>query len=352
MTAIPQVVPATVRAIYAKYEERRAEQPQRGYLGASIIGHACDRYLWLSFRWAGAEAFEGRMLRLFDQGHRAEPRFVDELRMIGVTVHETGPDGEQFAVQACDGHFRGHLDGAVLGLPEAPKTWHVAEFKTHNAKSFKALHTAGVREAKPMHWAQMQVYMLLTGMTRALYLAENKDTAELYEERVVLDKPEAERLVERARRIIAAVEPPPRLSTDPAWFTCKYCLFHAQCHATAVPEPTCRSCTHATPAAEGLWSCAKRGSSDIPLGVQQTGCAEHRFIPILLERIGKPVDVTPSGNVVYQVADGSKFTNGTPPAGFSSREIHACEDKRFLTASAGMPDVQQWREKYDAKVVG
>jgi hypothetical protein len=146
MAAIPQVVPATVRAIYAAYEKRRAETPARGYLGASVIGHACDRYLWLSFRWAGAEAFDGRMLRLFDQGHRAEARFVDELRMIGAEVHETGPDGQQFAVEACGGHFRGHMDGAALGLPEAPKTWHVLEFKTHNAKSFKALQAEGVRD--------------------------------------------------------------------------------------------------------------------------------------------------------------------------------------------------------------
>ena len=55
----------------------------------------------------------------------------------------------------------------ALGLLEAPKTWHVVEFKTHSAKSFRELAAKGVAEAKPQHWAQMQVYMHLTGITRA-----------------------------------------------------------------------------------------------------------------------------------------------------------------------------------------
>jgi hypothetical protein len=349
VTALPAPVSATVRAIYEAYEKRRADEPARGYLGASVIGHACDRHLWLSFRWAGAEAFEGRMLRLFDTGQRAETRFVDELRMIGATVHEVGEDGKQFAVVACNGHFRGHMDGAVLGLPEAPKTWHVAEFKTHNAKSFKDLQAKGVREAKPMHWAQTQVYMLLTGMERALYLAENKDTSELYAERIHLEKVEAERLIQRAERLVAAAEPPPRLSADPAWHVCKYCPFHQQCHGTEAPAVNCRTCTHSTPAAEGSWSCGFHAAPGMPIEWQRQGCDEHRYIPLLLERIGKPVDGDATANTVtYQAPDGGIFTNGAPPAGFASEEIRACQDKRALTA---IPELLQWRQDLGATVV-
>lgn len=353
MTAIPQPTArtATVQAIYSAYEKRRDAEAPRGYLGASVIGHPCDRYLFLTFRWAGAEAFDGRMLRLFEHGHHAEPRFVGELRMIGATVHEVSEDGKQFAVEACGGHFRGHMDGCALGLPEARKTWHVLEFKTHNAKSFKELQAKAVREAKPMHWAQMQVYMLLTGMTRALYLAENKDTAELYEERVPLDKVEAQRLIERAQRVIDASEPPPRLSTDPAWHVCKYCHFHAQCHGTEAPAVNCRTCTHSTPHKAGGWGCELWLHEQVEVEHQRTGCAEHRYIPILLERIGTPIDGDADANTVtYQTPDGGQFVNGEPPAGFTSAEIHACTDKRFLTASADMPDVQQWRREFGATI--
>jgi hypothetical protein len=349
VAAIPQPTArtATVQAIYEAYEKRREGEPARGYLGASVIGHACDRYLWLSFRWADAEQFDGRMLRLFEHGHHAEPRFVAELRMIGAKVEDVGPDGQQFAVQACGGHFRGHMDGRATGLPEAPKTPHVLEFKTHNAKSFKTLADKGVREAKPMHWAQMQVYILLAGLTRAMYLAENKDTAELYEERVHLDKPAAEALVARAQRIIDAGAPPLRLSEDPAWYECKFCPFHAQCHGTEAPQVNCRTCAHSTPTVAGAWHCAHH-DGEVPLEFQRTGCADHRFLPPLLERIGKPVDANEAG-VAYQAPDGRTFINGS--AGWSSAEIRACTDKRFLTAAADMPDVQQWRRDLGATVV-
>jgi hypothetical protein len=69
---------------------------------------------------------------------------------------------------------------------------------------------------------------------------------------------------------------------------------------------------------------------------------------VLLERIGKPVDADPeANNVTYQTSDGSQFTNGTPPAGFTSAEIRACEDKRALTA---VPEMQQWRKELGARI--
>lgn len=346
MTALPNDPPPTVRAIYEAYQARRAEQPPRAYLGASIIGHECDRYLWLSFRWAEVETFDGRMLRLFDRGQRAEARFVEELRSIGVKVQDVDANGEQFAVSACGGHFSGHMDGKATGVPEAPKTEHVLEFKTYNAKSFKALQDKGVAQSKPMHMAQMQTYMLLSGLTRALYLAENKDTDELYAERVRLDRDEAEKLIERAKRIIFATEPPLRLSEDPAFWTCKWCPFHAICHGTAAPQTGCRTCAHSTPEQDGSWSCGRHGPG-IPVEFQRVGCPDHRYLPPLLERIGTPVDVA-GNDVIYQTADGATFTNGEPPAGFTSAEIRACEDKRALTA---IGEMSEWREKFGATLV-
>jgi hypothetical protein len=284
MAAIPQVVPATVRAIYAAYEKRRAETPARGYLGASVIGHACDRYLWLSFRWAGAEAFDGRMLRLFDQGHRAEARFVDELRMIGARCTRPGPTAPvrrrslRRPLPRAHGWrrarpARGAEDLARAGVQDAQR------------QELQGAAGQGRARSKPMHWAQMQVYMLLTGMDRAMYLAENKDTADLYEERVALDKPEAERLV--AARRSASSRPSSRRPacrpTRPG--TCASTARSTR-SATAPRCPRRRAAAARTRRrADGLWACAKHGSDDIPAGVQATGCTDHRFIPILLERL-------------------------------------------------------------------
>lgn len=58
---------------------------------------------------------------------------------------EVDPEtGRQFRVEAHGGHFGGSLDAVALGPLEAPKTWHVVEFKTHSAKSFAELVAKGV----------------------------------------------------------------------------------------------------------------------------------------------------------------------------------------------------------------
>ncbi len=95
-----------------------------------------------------------------------------------------------------------------LGLLEAPKTWHVLEFKTHGTKSFADLTAKGVVLSKPQHAAQMQIYMHLTGITRALYMAVCKNTDALHIERVEADLRMAERLLDKAGRVIFAQHPP------------------------------------------------------------------------------------------------------------------------------------------------
>jgi len=169
MTALPPPPSPTIEAIYAAYEAS-AEDGFRLHLGASLIGKECLRALWYDFRWTTRAGFPGRVLRLFETGQLEEARVVRDLRRTGATVLEVDPEsGRQWRVEAHGGHFGGSLDGVALGLLEAPKTWHVLEFKTHSAKSFADLKRQGVRESKPRHFAQMQVYLHLTGMTRAMY---------------------------------------------------------------------------------------------------------------------------------------------------------------------------------------
>ncbi len=161
----------TVQGILEEYKKAGESQETRGYLGASIIGHTCKRYIWYCFRQCCSPEFSGRMYRLFETGDREEERMAANLRSIGCEVHEFEPPPEnfpagypesftweekQFEVSALGGHFSGHMDGCALGIPEAPKTWHVLEFKTHNARSFKKLEKDGVLKSKPQHFSQMQ----------------------------------------------------------------------------------------------------------------------------------------------------------------------------------------------------
>jgi hypothetical protein len=88
------------------------------------------------------------MLRLFETGRLEEERLIRNLRRIGVTVLDVDPEtGRQWHVQAYGGHFGGSMDGAGLGVPEAPKTRHALEFKTHNARSFAELRQASGRRS-------------------------------------------------------------------------------------------------------------------------------------------------------------------------------------------------------------
>jgi hypothetical protein len=274
---------ATVAAIYAWHKAKGDAEPQRGYLGASIIGHDCDRYLWYTFRACVKRDFSGRMYRLFKTGNLAEARFIEELEGIGCEVVSHDEAGKQIEVLAIGGHFSGHLDGMALGVPEAPKSWHVCEFKTHNDKSFGALQKAGVQKSKPLHYAQMMVYMGLTKVDRALYLAMNKDTDEIYSERARYDAQAFKAIMSRAERIIASIQPPERCAGRSDDFRCKMCdarelCWH--CGAVAVPLPAmgCRTCCHATPEMDGnaRWSC------DQGLLADENTCAEHLLIPGLV----------------------------------------------------------------------
>jgi hypothetical protein len=332
MAEVPKPHHTTAHAV-AQWWESQQGDGHRAHLGASIIGHECERFLWLTFRWAGANRWPGRILRLFDRGRREEAVVHAELRGIGCEVW--ADDGtSQYRVSAVGGHFGGSMDGVVAGLPEAPSTPHVLEVKTHSAKSFKDLTAKGVREAQPRHLVQMQAYMHLAELDRALYYAVNKDTDELHIERVERDNVEGARILARAERVIAAAEPAPRISADPAWWQCKSCHFHAQCHGTEAPEVNCRTCAHSTPELDGAarWSCALHGR-DLTVDQQRAGCDGHRYIPIMLERIGTQGDVTtePDGNaaVQYVTPEGSTFVNGASPA-FSSYEIRAAKHKQML----------------------
>lgn len=344
MATIPDPIHKTASAIYRWYEEQQAKALPRQYLGWSIMGHACERYLWLSFRLAEKKSFEGRMLRLFDTGHREEVRIISELRAIGAHVVETAPDGSQWGVSDIGGHLQGHMDAAAQGLPES-KQWAVVEMKTHNIKSFADLKKNGVEKSKPMHFAQMQGYMGQTGMERALYFAVCKDTDEIHTEWIHFDPVQYAKYLERGRRIITAAEPPMRISNDPSWFECKWCDMYQQCHGTTAPLVNCRTCAHSTPELDGdaRWSCAWN-KRDITFADQLVGCDGHRVIPAMISNWTEMIDANGDENwVKYRnKLTGAEFYNGD----LSSQELRDCEHKEAI----GEAGVQDLRHTFEARI--
>jgi hypothetical protein len=334
MSALPLPDHQTVEAIWRSYEED-AESGFRYHLGASLIGKECDRALWYDFRWATRAKFAGRMLRLFETGQLEEARFVANLRRAGVEVYdcdETKPADPitgkhpQISVRNEFGHFGGSLDGVGIGFLEAPKKWHVIEFKTHSEKSFKALVENGVQKSKPRHYAQMQVYMHLIGMDRAYYLAKNKNNDDLYSERIEYDMTFALRLLAKADSVIQSPELPRRISHDPSWAGCKgyangayRCEHYDICHGGVLPERHCRSCMHSTPCQGGVWHCAQAyevGSDpELSREQQEAGCTDHRYIPGLIhgQQTGYDGDLSDGTfSITYEFPGGETWVDAGP----------------------------------------
>jgi len=227
----------------------------RWHMGASIIGHECERYVWNTFRWLKQEQFEGRMLRLFARGQDEEPRFVKALASVGIQVQELdAATGKQLRISDCNGHFGGSLDGVGWTPPGAVEF--LVEFKTHGLKSFDELVKYGVAQAKPQHVVQMQTYAPYYKLTHGLYCAVNKNTDEFHFEWLTLDWNIGALHVAKAERLINSQTPPKKISETPTYFKCKWCHFSGICHSNHIPEKNCRSCAKATPVENGEWACS------------------------------------------------------------------------------------------------
>lgn len=267
------------------------------------------------------------MLRLFNRGHLEESRFVTWLKMIGIEVEDhdpetvpilwfhpesdsyfttlpaEGPPGDplcenvtdtyhewiarsrgleipepkQFSWTANNGHHTGHTDGQLRYVPEQDRwgvsldEWILAEFKTHNDKSFVAVEAAGVFQGKPDHWNQMQRYMTKMQYRLGLYGAVNKNNDQLYFEFVPFEPGIVAKHDQRTLDTIYSEQPPKRLSNSASYYECRWCDFRPQCHFGIPMAKTCRSCISSIPVANGDWAC-KRWQKKIPHDVEPVGC--------------------------------------------------------------------------------
>jgi hypothetical protein len=251
------------------------EQGHRNHLGASGMGEPCWRKLYYSFRWVKEEKFDGRMMRLFNVGHSAEPRFVAYLRGIGFEVKEFDENGKQFRISGAMGHYGGSLDG----MCKAPERYQLSEdlvflneFKTNGTgKGFSDVEEKGLQKAKPMHYSQMSQYGYKMGLRFGLYIIENKNDSCLIIKIVELDWNLGAQLEKKANDIVNSKEPPPRISENPAVFECKYCSYTDICHKGETPEKNCRSCRNASPVEDAQWFCSAH-NSNIPSDFIRIGC--------------------------------------------------------------------------------
>src|SRR5882724_3103940 len=108
---------------------------RRSHLGASIMGHACSRFIWFGFRWMFHEVHSGQQQRLFQRGHLEEERIVEWLTGIGFEIKTVDVDGKQFKILFASGQGAGSSD-AIGKLPTRYGNFEpiLLEFKTQKDK--------------------------------------------------------------------------------------------------------------------------------------------------------------------------------------------------------------------------
>jgi hypothetical protein len=243
----PTTAESVSALIDAALEAKDRATPPRTYLGGSRLGAPCERALQFEYAQAPKDeggGHEGRTLRIFAIGHVLEDLAAAWLRAAGFDLYTrkgNRPDGGQFGFSVAGGRIRGHVDGILADGPTVPGLGYPAlwECKTMNARSWRETAQKGVVLSKPVYAAQLAVYQAymegsVAGISAnpALFTAVNKDTAELHHELVPFDGALAQRMSDRAVRILQATEASEllsRIAAKPDHHECRMCAWSQRC---------------------------------------------------------------------------------------------------------------------------
>jgi len=224
MTNIAEVVNkvSTISIIDFTYE-RKFKQRRR--LGLSQVGHSCGRFLWMKHRGYDEPVPSGRVLRLFEMGNMVETAMVADLTSAGFVI----TDSQKHVEFTMDGiTLTGSIDGIITGLVESGQP-HLFECKSMGAKGFKKLLKDGYEAYSDVYKVQIHAYMLGLGLKKAFVTVYNKDTSELYQERIDIKEDWIIGRLQDVFKAIAQESPPERHCPDADNFEAKFCPFYKEC---------------------------------------------------------------------------------------------------------------------------
>lgn len=216
-------------------QEANRQEVRRNYIGGSSIGDPCKRKL--QYRLLAIKPdkeFEGRTLRIFGAGHAYEDMAIGWLTRGGFELRTADRHGRQFGFSHADDRIKGHIDGLVTKSPldeEYPYLW---ECKSSNDATWKKYKKNGVEKTNKIYYAQIVVYQYFMNLTKlpALFTVVNKNTQEIYHERVPFNSEFAQECTDKAAMIVAATdnkELMPRVAYERDHFSCRFCEFSTRC---------------------------------------------------------------------------------------------------------------------------
>lgn len=216
----------------AKREEAERKPPQVDRMSAS---GRCYRDRWATMQGLPLDygkGFGASVLQIFRLGHVIEDEVVDLLGEAGFTVSD-----QQREVG--EGQWIGHIDGIVEWSPSG-RDWDrvtsLLEIKSANAKQFGLCQELGYEAWKPQYAAQLHAYMgYIPEVEEALVIVYNKNTSEIYAERILFDLDEFERLKEQSRIVTESKTVPvrPKQATSHGCRFCNWCDRNEWCWSPA-----------------------------------------------------------------------------------------------------------------------
>jgi len=225
-------------AVDSGLRRKRNLQERRPYVGASSIGGSCERSIQFEFAGAPREKdFPPATLRKFDLGHFGEELarcwFIDAGFKITQRNQRTG---ELFAFSQLGGRFKGHPDGVFIEGPDLPGVGYPAlwETKSVGGKTYREIEKHGLKKARPGYYAQVAIYQAYLNLADnpCIFTVTNLDSGEQLHLLIPFDAEEAQRMSDRAVRIIEATDAQdllPRPFADKSHFECKWCSFAERC---------------------------------------------------------------------------------------------------------------------------
>jgi len=231
MASIPSFTCPTITAVKQAAWLDQTREP-RDYLGASLIGHPCSRAIWYEYNGIVGEPFKLSAVWAIEDGNRVEAVIADRLRKVyGINLVT-----ENQGFSAFGGKFKGHVDGIITGLKQAPKTPHVWECKvTDDFSGFlRAIERFGEKGAlqqwNERYYVQAQIYMHFMKLDRHYLTVAYSGGRDLAACRTEYREEVALQYVDKAEKIINATYTPVRLSEKPDNWQCKMCKFKGICH--------------------------------------------------------------------------------------------------------------------------
>lgn len=217
-------------------------------IGAGYIGVECDRALAYKYHKVPEEHGEphpnatnpGELQRHAESGHWTEAKTADWMRLAGFDLL-TEKNGQQFGFKSAwdqetgQARLAGEVDGVIVGVPDDlaaiipnPCIW---ESKKATEKKWKNFSSKGVKDADRKYYGQVQTNMAYMEIATTLFSMLNLNNMKYYWELIPIDMAYAQKLTDRAVRIIQSNDPLefPRLTGDLSDFRCKFCDWKDKC---------------------------------------------------------------------------------------------------------------------------